>query len=247
MPFFVSILWRMNRKEEKMRKHCTFGSLALLMALLVLVLTTSSALAHEKRHVGNYTFVVGFLDEPAYANVKNSLDLTICDGTDCNYTVQDAVKVLSNPVNDADKTLKIEVSMGGSAPLALALEPRWANPGKYNAYFLPAKEGDYTFHIFGTLDKSNINEKFTSSPTGFSAVKQVQTYPSGSTDPKVTALQNQVQSAQNSATTATSIGIIGTVLGVIGLVIAGFALVRKPKLAGTHVEATEAFPDSLRG
>src|SRR6266567_2827954 len=109
MLFFVSIWWRMNRKEEKMRKHFTFGSLALLVALVAIVLTTSSALAHEKRHVGNYTFVVGFLDEPAYANVKNSLDLTICNGTDCSYTVQDAAKVLSNPVNDADKTLKSSV------------------------------------------------------------------------------------------------------------------------------------------
>ena len=230
-----------------MRKHFTFGSLALLVALVAIVLTTSSALAHEKRHVGNYTFVVGFLDEPAYANVKNSLDLTICNGTDCNYTVQDATKVLSNPVNDADKTLKVEVSMGGSAPLALTLEPRWANPGKYNAYFLPTKVGDYTFHIFGTLNKSNINEKFTSSPTGFSPVEQVQAYPSSPTDPEVAVLQNKVQSAQNSATTATTIGSIGAVLGVLGLVIAGFALIRRPKLAQTHAQTAETLPDSLRG
>src|SRR2546429_7116150 len=135
-----------------MKKRFTFGSLALLTALLGVVLTTSPALAHEKRHVGNYTFVVGFRDEPAYANVKNSLDLTICNGSDCNYTVQNGMRVLSNPVNDADKTLKVEVSTSSSAPLALTLEPRWANPGKYNAYFLPTKVGDYVFHIFGTLN-----------------------------------------------------------------------------------------------
>jgi hypothetical protein len=61
--------------------------MALLATLLGVVLIATPALAHEKRHVGNYTFVVGFLDEPAYANVKNSLDFTICNGSDCNYTV----------------------------------------------------------------------------------------------------------------------------------------------------------------
>lgn len=233
-----------------MKKRFTLASIALLAALLGVVLTTASALAHEKRHVGNYTFVVGFLDEPAYANVKNSLDLTICNGSDCNYTVQDATRVLSNPISDADKTLKVEVSRGGSAPLALTLEPRWANPGKYNAYFLPTKVGDYTFHIFGTLNNNNIDEKFTSSPTGFSAVEQVQTYPSTSADASnadITALKNQVQSAQNSATTATTFGIVGAVLGILGLIVAGFTLARKPKLMQASSTETKTPSESLRG
>jgi hypothetical protein len=237
-------------KGIMIKKRFTLAGMALLAALLAVVLTTASALAHEKRHVGDYTFVVGFLDEPAYANVKNSLDLTICNGSDCNYTVQDAAKVLSNPINDADKTLKIEVSTGGSAPLALTLEPRWANPGKYNAYFLPTKTGDYTFHIFGTLNNNSIDEKFTSSPTGFSAVEQVQTYPSTSADASnadVTALKSQVQNVQNSATTATTVGIVGAVLGVLGLIVAGFALARKPKFAGVSSPETKTPSESLRG
>jgi hypothetical protein len=233
-----------------MKKRFTFGSLALLVALLGVVLTASTALAHEKRHVGNYTFVVGFLDEPAYANVKNSLDLTICNGSDCNYTVQDGVKVLSNPVNDADKTLKVEVSTGSSAPLALALKPRWSNPGKYNAYFLPTKVGDYTFHIFGTLNNNSIDEKFTSSPTGFNAVEQVPSYPSNSADSvnaEVTTLKSQVQSAQNAATTATTVGIIGLVLGALGLLVAGRAIARKPKLTEASVAEAKMPSESLRG
>ncbi len=230
-----------------MKKRFTFGSLALLVALLAVVLTTSAAFAHEKRHVGNYTFVVGFLDEPAYANVKNSLDLTICNGSDCNYTVQDGVKVLSNPVNDAYKTLKVEVSTGGSAPLALALKPRWANPGKYNAYFLPTKVGDYTFHIFGTLDNKSIDEKFTSSPTGFNAVEQVPSYPSNSVNADITALKSQVQSAQNAATMATTVGIIGLVFGALGLLVAGWAIARKPKLTEASAVQAKTLSESLRG
>jgi hypothetical protein len=158
--------------------------------------------------------------------------------------------VLSNPVNDADKTLKVEVSTGGSAPLALTLEPRWANPGKYNAYFLPTKAGDYTFHIFGTLNNNSINEKFTSSPTGFSAVEQVQTYPSASastSNTDIAALKSQVQTAQSSATTAITIGIVGAVLGVLGLLATGFALARKLKFAGVSSREAQVPSESLRG
>ncbi|HEY4036034.1 MAG TPA: hypothetical protein VGL94_18910 [Ktedonobacteraceae bacterium] len=233
-----------------MKKRFTLGSIALLAALLGVVLTTAPALAHEKRHVGPYTFVVGFLDEPAYANVKNSLDLTVCDGSSCNYTVQNAAQVLSNPVNDVDKTLKVEVSTGGSTPLALTLEPRYANPGKYNAYFLPTKVGDYTFHFFGTINNNHINEKFTSSPTGFSSVEQVPTYPSGSADPanaQLTVLKSQAQSAQNSATTAMTVGILGAIFGILGLVTAGFALARKSRYAGASATEIKTPPDSLRG
>ena len=235
-------------ERKGMKRRFTFGSLALLVALLAVVLTTSAALAHEKRHVGNYTFVVGFMDEPAYANVKNSLDLTICNGSDCNYTAQDGMMMLSNPVNDADKTLKVEVSTGGSAPLALVLDPRWHNPGKYNAYFLPTKAGDYTFHIFGTLNNNNIDEKFTSSPTGFNAVELVHAYPStDSTNAEVTALKSQVQSAQNAATTATTVGIIGIVLGALGLAVAGWAIARKSQLSEASVERAKIPSESLHG
>ncbi|HEX3642936.1 MAG TPA: hypothetical protein VHV10_16755, partial [Ktedonobacteraceae bacterium] len=110
--------------------------------------------------------------------------------------------------------------------------------------------GDYTFHIFGTLNNKSIDEKFTSSPTGFSAIEQVQTYPSTSADASnadITTLKSQVQSTQNSATTATTIGIVGAVLGVLGLLAAGFALARKPKLVGVSGTETKTPSESLRG
>lgn len=237
-----------------MKKNMYIGVLALLMTITIFVLTTSSALAHEKRLVDNkYAFVVGFLDEPAYAGVKNSLDLTICNGKQCNYTVTDGQRVVSNPVNDADKTLQVEVSMGGSTPLSLTLEPRWANPGKYNAFFMPTKTGDYTFHIHGTLNSDTIDEKFTSSPTGFSAVQAVKVYPVSTTDQsqqnssQVAALQDQVKNAQDSAHTATTLGIAGLSVGILGLLVAGVALARRPRLSATPTQETKKPAESLRG
>ncbi len=232
-----------------MKKIFAASGVALLASLLVLVLLPATASAHEKRHVGNYTFVVGFLDEPAYAQAKNSLDLTICNGGDCTYTVTDGARVVSNPVNNADKTLKVEVSMGGVKPLALAMEPRWANPGKYNAYFMPAKTGAYTFHIFGTLENKAIDEKFTSSPTGFNEVQAIQAYPANSSqeaDPQIAGLKNSVKDAQNSASTATTFGIIGSILGVLGLGAAAYALTRRPRVVPAVAE-TKTPAESLRG
>jgi hypothetical protein len=232
------------------------GLVLLGVALLVVLVTTQSASAHERRQVGKYTFVVGFLEEPAYANLKNGLDLTICTGKACTYTVKDGQRVVSNPAMDAEKTLKADVSTGSSAPLALALEPRYNNPGKYAAYFMPSKSGAYTFHITGTLNGEQVDEKFTSSPDGFSEVDAIDVYPAASANTQPTqntnnaALLTQVQEAKNSAASATTFGVAGLVVGILGLAAAGFALARKPKVAASttgEASAQKSTVDSLRG
>lgn len=233
-----------------LKRKLVLGGIALLVAFFAVTVISGVASAHEKRHVGPYTFVVGFLNEPAYANQENSLDLTICNGNDCNYTVQQGQRVVSNPVMNADQTLKAEVIMGSAAPLALPLEPRYANPGKYSSYFVPSKTGTYTFHIFGTLQGMQINEKFTSSPNTFSDVGEVHIYPVVPTQNAANSLQAQVESAQQSAATATMVGVAGAVLGLLGLVTAGIALLRKPQSglsAPANGKPSSEKIESLRG
>src|SRR5436853_4124765 len=170
-------------RRRCMKRRISLGAIVLIMALLIGVFTASTALAHEVRPVGSYSFVVGFINEPAYAGQQNSIDLTICKGEKCNYEVKDGMRVLSNPLIDADKTLKAEVSQGSAAPLSLPLEPRWNNPGKYASYFVPSKVGTYSFHIFGTLEGTQINEKFTSGPKTFGDANQIQVYPATTAAP----------------------------------------------------------------
>jgi hypothetical protein len=230
-----------------MKKTVSLGSLALLVALFAFLFTsTSSASAHGDRMVGPYAFIVGFLNEPVYAGQVSGLDLTICNG-DCVYTVKDGTKVISNPVNDADKALKAEVTMGAAAPLPLTLEARYGQPGKYAGYFTPSKEGDYTFHITGTLGSTKVDEKFASSKDGFSAIAAGIQYPSVQVSgDENSALKSQVNDLQNSLGTARTIGIAGIVAGVLGLALAGFALARKPRVAVAS-SADDAPVDSLRG
>jgi hypothetical protein len=213
-----------------MKKRRLLLLLSPLFALLAFFGVTGVASAHEVRPVGPYTFVVGFLNEPAYVNLQNSLDLTICKGAKCEYTVQDGSRVVANPVNDAEKTLKVEVSFGGNAPLALDIAPRYANPGKYTGYFQPTQTGAYTFHIYGTLEANKIDEKFTSSPNGFGEVETLTAYPaagSQATTPANANLQSQLLQTQDAANRATTFGVIGGILGLLGIVVAGLVLVRR--------------------
>ncbi len=56
------------------------GRAAVLGAVLTMFVGVGAALAHEARDVGDYSFVVGFLDEPVYTGQKSGLDLRVSHG-----------------------------------------------------------------------------------------------------------------------------------------------------------------------
>jgi hypothetical protein len=72
---------------------------------------------------------------------KKALRLVISSAVKLEHLRKNMV---ANPVNNADQTLKAEVSTGGTAPLSPPLEARYGNPGKYASYFVPSKVGTYT-------------------------------------------------------------------------------------------------------
>ena len=123
-----------------------------LAAIAVFAIVVSSfafssnvALGHERRNVGPYTFVVGWLVEPAYVNNLNALDLTVSE-------TQGA-----KAVEGLEKTLQAEVIVGGAAKtMPLKVAPRFGLPGKYQGQVLPTKTGDYSFHIFGTVGTTKV-------------------------------------------------------------------------------------------
>jgi hypothetical protein len=170
-------------------------------------MNTNVALGHERRAVGPYTFVVGWLNEPAYLNVMNSLDLTVTETTG------------AKAVEGLEKTLKADLTFGGSAttqPLGLAA--RFGLPGHYSSYVLPTKVGDYTFHITGTVGTMTIDEKFESGPGRFGGIE--------STDP----LQYPQKLPANADLAARldqlqTLVIAGIVLGVLALLASAAGLV----------------------
>ncbi|HUQ16659.1 MAG TPA: hypothetical protein VM070_02620 [Candidatus Saccharimonadales bacterium] len=137
--------------------------LGLLAALAVIVaalaLSAGSAWAHERRTVGSYQLVVGFLTEPGYSGQPNGLDLRVTD----TRTTQ--------PVEGLEKTLKAEVSFGGLAPLPLTVTARFGQTGAYAGQFVPTKPGTYIFHISGKIGTQDIDERFESGPNRFNDIE----------------------------------------------------------------------------
>ena len=139
----------------------------LLAAMAVFAIVVSSfavssnvALGHERRSVGPYTFVVGWVVEPAYVNNMNALDLTVTE-------TQGA-----KAVEGLDKTLQAEIIVGGAAKtMPLKLAARFGLPGKYQGQVFPTKTGDYSFHIFGAVGAIKVDEKFESGPNTFGGIE----------------------------------------------------------------------------
>lgn len=185
--------------------------LAALAAFAIVVSSfawsSNTALGHERRVVGPYTFVVGWMNEPAYVNLMNSLDLTVTETTGAK-----AVEGLAT-------TLKADVTFGGlTTPQPLTLAARFGLPGKYSGYVLPTRVGEYTFHIVGTVGTTNIDERFQSGPGRFGSIE--------STDP----LQYPAKVVSNSDLGARldqlqTLVIAGIILGGLALLTSAAGLV----------------------
>ena len=188
-------------------------ALAMLAAIAIVVssfaINTSVALGHERRVIGPYTFVVGWINEPAYVNVMNSLDLTVTETTG------------AKAVEGLDKTLKADVTFGGlTTPQPLTLAARFGLPGKYSGFVLPTRVGDYTFHITGTVGTTNIDEKFQSGPGRFGAIESTDALQYPATVVSNTDLAARLDQLQ-------TLVIAGIVLGGLALLASAAGLVMR--------------------
>lgn len=139
-------------------------ALTAVVALLATGYGLFRAEAHEQRDVaGEFSFVVGFLNEPAYAGEQNGLDLRIS-------TLDPMGGVDSVPVEGAEESLTAEVRYGDQSML-LEFDTVYNEPGAYRAIFFPTAPGDYTFHVTGTIGETEIDETFASADGEFSAVQ----------------------------------------------------------------------------
>ena len=134
--------------------------------------------AHEHRDVGDYTFVVGFIHEPAISEELNGLSLRVtqaqapdaAQATPVGEAATPAAEPVAVGVEGLESTLQAEV-IYGDQKMTLTLAPAWKDPGAYQAWFIPTQPGDYSFHIWGTINGQQVDETFTSSPDGFDSVQ----------------------------------------------------------------------------
>ncbi len=110
-----------------------------LAAALVALSLPGSTAAHEHREVGNYVFVVGFMNEPAFEGELNGIWVKV------------TTKDTEQPVEWLAETLKAQV-IHGASERDMVLEPAFGEPGVYTSVFYPTADGDYTFRFFGTIE-----------------------------------------------------------------------------------------------
>jgi hypothetical protein len=183
-------------------------SIAAAVAVVVasLGIFAGPAAAHERRAIGPYTFVVGWIVEPAYVGQLNALDLTVTE------------TATTKAVEGLEKTLKAElVAGGGAATMPLTVATRFGLPGKYEGQVVPTRIGDYTFHISGTVNTTSIDEKFESGPGRFGGVEDIAPLQFPNKVPSNSDLAAKLDDANGKLTI--SIG-----LAAIAIVVAGASL-----------------------
>ena len=188
------------------------GRSAALGAVLALLVGIGAASAHEQRDVGDYTFTVGFLEEPVFTGQKSGLDLRVARG--------------DQPVEGLETTLQAEVTFNGQSR-DLEISPVFGQPGAYRSVFFPTAAGPYSFHITGDVGGTPVDETFTSGPDTFSEVQDVAGGQFPIQYPATGDIARDAEAGADAATTAT----IGVVLGgaglLVGLVALGLTIARR--------------------
>jgi hypothetical protein len=202
-----------------------------LIALIVgtlIALPASPASAHESRQVGDYEFVVGWYDEPAFAYQKNGPEVTITDRRG----------------NPAVEGVDLQVEIGfEDETMTAELEPAFlvgvfGEPGNYNTDIYPTRAGTWTFHITGTVEGQEVDETFTSGPETFSDIEDPGEVAFPVEDPSNAELADLVEqlraeetAASDDASSARTLAYVGIGAGLLGLVVAGIALMRRRPIA----------------
>jgi len=178
---------------------------AFVVVTASLLIFSGHAYAHERRTVGPYQFVVGWLNEPAYLGQLNSLDLRVTDTRN------------TQPVAGLEKTLTADLAAGGLAPYTLTVSARFGTAGAYNGWVMPTVPGTYTFHIKGKIDTLDVDEKFSSGPSTFGDIEDTAAVQYPAKVPVADSLSKKLDAIQSGVDQTRVIAILALVIGLAGI------------------------------
>ena len=190
---------------------------SLTLAAVAASVTGAGAAAHEGRPVGDgrYEMIVGFLDEPAFVGEKNGLQLYVVKlASMATPEAGDATpvaveEVFDRPVQGLETSLRAVVIYGDQR-LELTLDPVYDAPGEYTSDFFPMAEGDYGFHVFGTVEGMAVDETFAPSLDGFGSVQPRLEFPVATVSPDTAGIP-----------------ALSGALALVGLAVGGVACTRR--------------------
>ena len=180
----------------------------LVLIALLAMLVTGTAFAHERIVSGDYAFVLGWLEEPPLAGLKNAalVEVTTAKG--------------DQPVEDAEGTLTAQIVYGGKSK-ELLLRPLEDRPGVYVGDFIPTRRGTYTLKLGGSINGQSIEVSNEIEEVG--SLDSL-TFPEPQVD-----LQKSIETLQSELSTTRIFAVVGAALGAIGLALAGVAIRRSRK------------------
>lgn len=181
---------------------------ACAVAMLSFAVAAGPAEAHERRNVGPYQFVVGWLGEPAFIGTTNAVSLAV---TDTRTTPPKNVEGL-------EKTLTVDVFQGGSTTaFSPAFRTRFGVPGSYAADIVPTREGSYRFVIKGKIESLDVNEVFETGPGRFDEIRPVTALQYPDKVPTGAELSRTLTDIRSTAEQLRLIAIAALVLGAIAV------------------------------
>ena len=151
-------------------KHLMAVAIISCVVAMSLFAGSPSASAHEHRLIlgDRYEVVMGWKVEPAVSGEVNSIDLRVSDMS-LATPAADGGEATGAPVEGLETTLTADVIFADQTR-TLPLRPRFRAPGAYDSYVIPVTPGDYSFHIYGTINGEAVDETFTPGPETFSSV-----------------------------------------------------------------------------
>jgi len=170
--------------------------------------------AHGHREVGEIGFTVGWAEEPAFVGFGNAVQLFLA-------------RPDQEPIEGAEGTLEVEVSLGGAKTERLALRTVFESPGEYQSDLIPTAPGGYTFRFIGEVDGEEIDESFTSPEDGFDEAQGTSEVAFPNAAPSTSELADRLEGveatandAQDDLTLPRILSVVAVLLGLVALIVA---------------------------
>ncbi|MBI2852355.1 MAG: hypothetical protein HYX84_04555 [Chloroflexi bacterium] len=215
-----------------MKKWLSILLVILLSVSVATSLISTDALAHERRDVGKYQVVVGFIAEPAIEGQKNGVDLRVTSN----------VSGESKPVEGVEETLQVEIThVATGVSRVFSLRTIFRDPGHYTTDLILTAPGVFRMRFFGNIEGTPVNETFNSRgggggfndvessadiqfPQKLAEVREVEGAARGAL--------SAAQQAQDAAKGANTLATIGIVLGGLGLIVGASSLLGGRRRSG---------------
>jgi hypothetical protein len=179
-------------------------------ALLAMAMSAVAASAHYVFTAGKYRVAIGWQFEPpsgvdTYVDSQNAIQVFV-DVASSGNPRGTPVTTLNADCTHPD--FQVTVTVGGTTSSPFCPSPAYdgdTGAGRLDEYdypLIPTVVGTYTFHIFGAIDGTPINQTVTSGPTTFDSIADSSSVEFPLTVPGVAAVASKVDAVNQRAADA---------------------------------------------